>query len=130
MRKTILFMIGVGMLSSVAVAEPTTVGLCKGAVATMMYKDPSIIEGSMQGEEAFVSYTRPADGSRWEMKCKFPKPGVVIWAGKIDGKWGRWRDKTADSIVTYTINGNSTVFKENMGGAVIGSKTFSDNQLK
>jgi hypothetical protein len=129
-RKTIALLVGMGVISPVAMAEPSKVGLCKGAIATIMYKDPAIIEGRMNGDEAFVHYTRPADGSRWDMKCKFPKPGLVIWAGKIDGQWGRWRDKTADSIVTYTINGNSAAFKENMGGAVIGSKTFSDAQLK
>lgn len=130
MKKIIPLLVAAGMFSPVAIAEPSKVGLCKGAVATMMYKDPAIIEGRTNGNEAFVHYTRPADGSRWDMKCKFPKPGLVIWAGKIDGEWGRWRNKTADSIVTYTVSGNSTTFKENMGGAVIGSKTFSDAQLK
>lgn len=130
MKKTIALLVATGMLSPLAMAEPSKVGLCKGAIATMMYKNPAIIEGSMSGNEAFVHYTRPADGTRWDMKCKFPKPGLVIWAGKIDGEWGRWRNKTSDSIVTYTDNGDSTTFKENMGGTVIGSKTFSDDQLK
>lgn len=130
MKKTAALLIGVALFSSAAVAEPSKVGLCKGSIATMMYKDPAIISGDMRGNEAYVHYTRPADGSRWDMKCKFPKPGLVIWAGKIDGEWGRWREKTADSIVTYTVDGNSTTFKENMGGNVIGSKTFTDKQLQ
>lgn len=130
MRKTIALLIGIGMLSSAAIAEPSKVGLCKGAIATVMYKKPEIITGEMKGDEAFIHYTRAADGKRWDMKCKFPKPGLVIWAGKDNGKWGRWRDKTGDSIVTYTVSGNSTTFKENMGGAEIGSKTFTESELQ
>ena len=106
--------------------SPSDVGLCKGAIATIMYKDPSIMKGKMHGNEARIGYTRKADGSKFEMKCKFPKKGLVIWAGKIDGQWGRWRTHTADSIVTYEVANDSTTFYENMASKVVGEKTFSN----
>jgi hypothetical protein len=92
-------------------------------------KDTSIIEAKVQGSEVHVAYVRPADGTKFEMKCKFPKDGTVIWASKIDGKWGRWRDKGDDSIVTYETKGNSTTFYENMAGSVVNEKTLNHSEI-
>jgi hypothetical protein len=123
-------MVGI-MMSTQAIADsPGDVGLCKGAIATIMYKDPSIMNGTMHGNEARIGYTRKADGSKFEMKCKFPKKGLIIWAGKIDGQWGRWRDHTADSIVTYDVGSDSTTFYENMASKIVGKKTFSNEKLE
>ncbi|QSP94013.1 hypothetical protein LPB19_12525 [Marinobacter salinisoli] len=129
MKRITAVALGVAISCSAFAGTPSKPGLCKGAIATMMYKDPDIMTGTMKGEEAFVSYTR-SDGERFEMKCKFPKDGLIIWAGKIDGSWGRWRDKTSDSIVTYTVAADKTTFKENMGNKVVGSKAIENTRLQ
>ncbi|OZB16711.1 MAG: hypothetical protein B7X58_05020 [Marinobacter sp. 34-60-7] len=110
-------------------SEPSNGGLCRGAISLVMLKDHSIIEAQDHGSEVHVSYTRPADGSKFELKCKFPKESTVIWAGKIDGKWGRWRDKSDDSVVTYKVSGGSITFYENMAGRVINQKTIDITEL-
>lgn len=129
MKKMIVLVSGLILSFGAFASEPSKSDLCKGAIGLVMMKDPSIIEAQVQGREVHVAYVRPADGSKFEMKCKFPKDGTVIWAGKIDGKWGRWRDKSNDSIVTYETNGNSTTFYENMAGSVVNEKTFNHSNI-
>jgi len=118
-------------VSPFAAAEVTDLGLCKGAISVVMNKDPSIIQGKMRGDEAYIHYVRPADGSRWDFKCKYPDSNTVVWAGKLKdtGQWGRWRDTKWDSIVKHSSNGNEITFNEVMNGSKMNSKTFSEKDL-
>jgi len=118
--------------SPFAMAEVTDLGLCKGAIAIVMNKNPSIIKGTMRGDEAYIHYVRPVDGSRWDFKCKYPDANTVVWAGKLKdtGKWGRWRDTKWDSIVRHSSTANAVTFKEVMNGSNINSKTFEKEELR
>jgi len=112
-------------------AEVTDLGLCKGAVAVAMMKDPEIIKGRMVNGTPHVSYVRSVDGSRWDFKCKFPESGLVIWAGKdkSSGEWGRWRDMRMDSRIFYSETSDGVEFKEVMRGSTVVTKVFEYSVL-
>jgi len=132
MKKAIAAALTFLVLPAYAVAEPTNVELCKGAIAVSMMKDPSIIEGQSYEGTPYVSYIRPADGSKWEFKCKFPEKGLIVWAGKdsATGNWGRWRDRRLDSRIFYSLSSDSVEFREKMGSTVMGSEAFSFEALQ
>jgi hypothetical protein len=99
------------LLSKIADAEDeTTTGrVCKAGIALIMGRDPAIIRvDRFTNGVAYLRYTRPDDGTVWRYKCKL-EGAQIIW-GADDG---RWRTHPDDEVITYIINQDSVVVREN-----------------
>jgi len=91
-----------------------------------MGRDVKVMKSTQKGEETFVNYIRAADGKRFDYKCTFPPSSDrVIWAAKIEGKWGRWRDTPDDEQVTYEIIGNTL----SVTASMTGTNTYTQNDF-
>lgn len=98
--------------------------ICKSAIGTMFYKDPSIINSKKEGGVYKISYVRKADNSSWVYKCKIDN-GQVNW-GSYNG---RWRNHKLDSVVTYTVNnGVLTIKDQYTDGSATVKKYMKENK--
>lgn len=97
--------------------------ICKAAISTLMSQPVSIIGGAARYEFSDVSYIRKVDGQKFEYSCDV-KDGKVVWAAKIDGRWGRWRNSEEDSVINYAIIGDRLKISEKFGGEVVLEKEY------
>ncbi|WP_220269781.1 zinc ribbon domain-containing protein [Marinobacter nauticus] len=97
--------------------------ICKAAIAAIFSQPPGIIRVETQNSPYHLTYERPADKSRWTYRCKVAG-NQVVWAGLIDGKWGRWRNGEHDAEITYEVTGSTLHISETYPGARPVSKQF------
>lgn len=90
--------------------------ICKAAIGGIMGRDVKTISAKKVKDEIVVDYTRPSDGQKFRYKCVLPGDRV-IWAGWIDGKWGRWRDRPNDDQLSYKEEGSVLVISESYPGS-------------
>ncbi|WP_018403228.1 hypothetical protein [Marinobacter gelidimuriae] len=102
--------------------------ICKAAVATMFFQSPSIISVDKASEPFELSYVRSVDNSTWRYRCKVDG-NEIIWAGWVDGKWGRWRNGQYDAEITYTKNGTKIQISEQYPGSEASLKSYDASSL-
>lgn len=99
--------------------------ICKGVIATVMGRSPSIMSTRAQGDHVIVSYQRESDGSEWETKCRVDTD-TATW-GDIDG---RWRDTQFDPEILISVSNDSTlIVEERYNDGSSREKEFSADQL-
>lgn len=105
--------------------EFTNEQICKATIATVMSKDPSIINiDKVSGKVISLSYIRNADSSKWAYRCK-TEGSKAIWASDT----GRWRTHALDSKITFSANGNTLKVTEKYNDGSATKKSFSSKQL-
>ena len=98
----------------VAKVETPSVGsnfICRAGISTIFGRPVSSISAVKNGPMIELSYIRAADGSKFKYRCRL-SDNEIIWAGLIDGKWGRWRDHAADAKVTYWVTDDKLMVSE------------------
>lgn len=98
--------------------------VCKATIAKVMGRSVSSMSDSAVGGETFVSYVRADDQKKFDYKCKI-SGAVTVWATKIDGKWGRWRDLPEDGVVKFKEQGGKLYLTEVYGDSSSDSDVFS-----
>ncbi|WP_157953662.1 hypothetical protein [Oceanimonas marisflavi] len=99
----------------------TDTKVCKAATAAMFGRSPSIMNVTSRGKIHFVSYIRPSDNTKWQIKCYLDK-NKIIWASANPDSSGRWRTQHVeygDPVITYSI--------DNSGTTVTINEDFSDS---
>lgn len=73
--------------------------LCKAYIADQFGKPLHIMRFQRVDNEGnvYVSYNRSADNTTWDYVCDISGSSMV-WAGWIDGDWGRWRHEDKVNI--------------------------------
>ncbi|WP_278357986.1 hypothetical protein [Idiomarina abyssalis] len=102
------------------------VEICKGVIAQVMGRDPSIISAQANDSDIIaLSYTRESDGSKWTYRCKL-NGTTAFWASET----GRWRDDPADSVIRFSlVDGGKLAVKEVYGDGSSSVSEFSKAQL-
>lgn len=112
--------------------DPTSIAgddaICKAAVAMMFGQSPNIIRIQNSGSPFVLSYVRPKDGSSFKYRCKI-RGNEIIWAGFIDGKWGRWRNGQYDPEVTYKVSKSKIVISEQYPGDKANTESYDLSAL-
>lgn len=100
--------------------------ICKGVIAQVMGRDPSIISAQANDSDVIVlSYTRESDGSKWTYRCKL-NGNTAVWASET----GRWRDDPADSVIRLSlVDGGKLAIKEVYGDGSSSGSEFSKAQF-
>ncbi|MCF8128314.1 MAG: hypothetical protein K9N10_07345 [Deltaproteobacteria bacterium] len=100
--------------------------ICKGVIAAVMGRDPSIITASSGSDNVVaLSYKRESDGTNWSYRCKVDG-GAALWASDT----GRWRNDPADSKITLSLSDNEDlVVTETYGDGSNSKSEFSKSQL-
>ena len=100
--------------------------ICKGVIAAVMGRDPSIITASSGSDNVVaLSYKRESDGTNWNYRCKV-NGSVALWASDT----GRWRNDPADSIITLSLADNEDLLvTETYGDGSSSKSEFSKSQL-
>ena len=97
--------------------------VCKAGIGTIMGRDPSSMKTRTTSNGVLkVSYVRPFDRKKFSYKCKI-EGNRILW-GNSDG---RWRTHSADSKVTYRVDGEllQVTDKFSDGSASRNQYTFS-----
>lgn len=102
--------------------------ICKAAISLIFDQSPDSISVTGMGSIVELSYTRSVDNSYWKYRCKV-ESNEVIWAGFVDGRWGRWRDGVYDAAITYRVSTNKVMVSERYPGAKASTKTFNLSEL-
>jgi len=107
-------------------AKYSDVEICKGVIAAVMGRDPSIITASSGSDNVIaLSYKRKSDGTNWSYRCKV-NGSVALWASDT----GRWRNDPADSKITLSLSDNQDlVVTETYGDGSSSNSEFSKSQL-
>ena len=90
-----------------------------------MGRSPSII--SIDRAEVgvvYLSYVRSDDQTRWPYRCKL-QGSKVLWATET----GRWRSDPEDSVITFTISGNTLKVVDQFGDGSANSESFVLTEL-
>lgn len=99
--------------------------ICKAGIAAIMGRDPgTMITQPISNGVYQVAYMRSDDGKRFTYKCKIER-NRILW-GNIDG---RWRNHSADSMVTYMVDGDRIIVTDNFGGGSALKKQYSLSQI-
>jgi hypothetical protein len=98
--------------------------VCKASISLIFGQPVSSISTVKNGPVIELSYTRSADNSDWKYRCKL-RGDEVIWAGFIDGDWGRWRDHAMDARVTYRVKSDKLTVSEKYPSSEASTKTFN-----
>ncbi|MEZ8188224.1 hypothetical protein ACED29_20660 [Shewanella sp. 5S214] len=99
--------------------ELEKVSLCKAYIADQFGKPLDIMKLQRVGNQGliYISYTRPQDNTEWDYVCQVDSSSMV-WAGWVDGTWGRWRQEDKVSISynlqTKTASFDSIMSSENI----------------
>lgn len=100
-------------------------GLCKAAVGKVMGRDPLVmIEDASTGGVVFIHYFRAADNNRWDYKCRVEGPRIV-WATKD----GRWRNDSADEVITYRVVKDGVEITEAQPSGLRSTEKYKNSQL-
>jgi hypothetical protein len=84
--------------------------VCRASVAAMMGHDIKIVRlDKVEGNIAYVSYSRPSDHKVWKNRCRLEGP-TLVW-GTIDAfgpgtGYGPWRNRPGDEKVTFKLSPN------------------------
>lgn len=118
------------MAASGELASKYPVQSCKAAIAVIMGRDPSTMNGRKLGDGMIhVSYRRPDDGKRWEARCEMVGDNQLRWAAFNafgDGQMGRWRSE--DRIDISIADGKMKV-DVSQSGTSVNSESFSLKSL-
>ena len=102
--------------------------ICKAGIGVVMGSDAQImIAGLHEPEDGgglLVSYMREDDGQPFMYKCRLYEERI-IW-GNLDG---RWRNDTADSVITWFVDGKELVIQIQFNDGSVVEKTFTSSQL-
>lgn len=102
-------------------ADFTREQICKATIATVMFKQPSImVSKKLADGDVKVFYARN-DGTKWAYKCKINEQNI-LW-GSIDG---RWRN---EDIITYSTQKQTITINKTTSGTERIIKSFEKNQL-
>jgi len=93
--------------------------ICKAAISTVMLRPASDITATERfANDVYVSYIRANDSSFWEYNCKLDGNNI-LWRGKEDGAWLKWRGG-----VSYSLKGHTLTIRETIDGEELGVETF------
>jgi hypothetical protein len=75
------------------------VSLCKAYIADQFAKPLNIMQLQRVDNKGlvYISYTRVSDNTKWDYVCEI-NDSSILWAGWVDGNWGRWRHEDQVSI--------------------------------
>ena len=90
--------------------------ICKAAISLIFGQPVKSISVKKQGRLVELTYTRTADDSYWKYRCKVEN-NEIIWAGFLEGQWGRWRDGEYDAEITYEVKNDKLMISEKYPGA-------------
>jgi hypothetical protein len=100
--------------------------VCKAGIATAMGRDPETMITELQASDVIhVSYIRQSDGSLFTYKCRI-EGNQILW-GNIDG---RWRNNSADSVITYSTLDGTLVVSERFPDGSSSNSIYSAIQLE
>ncbi|QSP94014.1 hypothetical protein LPB19_12530 [Marinobacter salinisoli] len=102
--------------------------ICKASIATAFTKSPDSISTEFKSGIVELSYRRESDNSLWRYRCNVEHE-VVVWAGFIDGDWGRWRNARGDAKITYSIVGSEIEISEQYPGAKASINSYKMAEL-
>ncbi|GGX76882.1 hypothetical protein GCM10007160_00030 [Litchfieldella qijiaojingensis] len=97
--------------------------LCKAGIATIMGRNPRIMNAQSAGEITYISYTRD-DGNSYTYKCKI-EGNRIHWGNKV----GRWRVHSADSKVFYQVAQGKVHVEDRFSDGSSSNKSFSFAEL-
>ncbi|QCR35794.1 hypothetical protein [Nissabacter sp. SGAir0207] len=87
--------------------------ICKAAIASIMQRKVKGIKATKPNAQGvvYLSYQRPQDGERFAYQCKLSSD-YVVWSEK-GVQSDRWLGSgEVDSVVMFTVNGNSLKISE------------------
>jgi len=85
--------------------------VCKAAISLIFRRPVNSITAVKNGSVIELKYIREVDSSEWRSRCKL-EGNEVIWAGLIDGNWGRWRVHPLDAKITYRVSADQLMVSE------------------
>ena len=99
--------------------------ICKAAISIVMGRSPSIMSiDRIEGGVVYLSYVRSNDRSRWHYRCKI-QGSKIVWASET----GRWRTDREDSVITFTISGNTLRVVDRFSDGSASSQSFELKEL-
>lgn len=108
------------------VVEVTPSMICKAAIATVMAKDPAIIQARPAGDGTItLSYVKSSDRSTWSYKCK-TSGNQIMW-GSLSG---RWRNDPMDGKVSFQKKDGTLSVQEKYSDGSVNERIFEANSLK
>lgn len=100
--------------------------ICKAAIATVMAKDPAIIQTRPAVDGTItLSYIRSSDRSTWSYKCK-TNGNQIMW-GSLSG---RWRNDPMDGKVLFQKKDGKLSVQEKYSDGSANERIFEANSLK
>jgi hypothetical protein len=85
--------------------------VCKAAISLIFRRPVNSITAVKNGSVIELKYIREVDSNEWRSRCKL-EGNEVIWAGLIDGNWGRWRVHPLDAKITYRVSADQLIVSE------------------
>jgi hypothetical protein len=99
---SLVIMVSILFSSVAAIAQDVNVKICKAAISTLMFQDPSIMTGEIDKEGVVhIYYKRASDDKFWAFKCKI-EGNSVVYAYETRGYDQNWRPNEA---VSYKVEG-------------------------
>jgi hypothetical protein len=102
--------------------------VCRASISLIFGQPVDSISTVKNDPIVELEYTRAVDNSDWKYRCKLASD-EVIWAGFIDGEWGRWRDHAMDAEVTYQVRSDKLLITEKYPSSKSSNKTFDLDSL-
>jgi hypothetical protein len=119
----------IGQLSNEKAAITVSPELvCKAAISLIFGRPVNSIAAVKNGSVVELKYIREVDSSEWRTRCKL-EGNEVIWAGFINGNWGRWRVHPSDAKITYRVSADQLMVSEQYPSAKASTKTFDLNSI-
>lgn len=97
-----LLILGIFSTAGIAWAQSLTVApseVCRATIASVMGRDPAIMNAWAEDDVQFVTYRRPDDRKVWTYRCRL-EGNRVIWAAEQ----GRWRNGPMDGVITFELS--------------------------
>lgn len=99
--------------------------ICKGAISTIMGRDPAIIRvDKLSQPVVFLSYVWADDNTRWSYRCKL-EGSRIFWATPD----GRWRTHEADEVITFEVVKNTISIRQKFADGSESEDNYSLSQL-
>lgn len=102
--------------------------ICKAAISLIFGQPADSISVSGTERTVELSYERSVDNSNWRYRCKV-EGNQIIWAGFVDGQWGRWRDGSYDAKITYRARTDKLMVSERYPDSKASTQTFNLSEL-
>lgn len=107
--------------SKVVQSTGDKIKVCKAAISHMMGRSTQSMSSSSKSELVYVDYIRPDDKQKFEYACDI-KGQDIVWATKIDGRWGRWRNHPDDPKFSYKLIADELIIFEDAGRDIVEKK--------